>query len=490
VLFRSWNVIHDPAEGLFKCWYEDWDIRDLPNARTWKNAADGKICIAFYSTTPSRTCYAQSKDGLNWEKPQLDYVKENGAGTNVVLGNKEMGLSHCPYVFLDKAESDPLRRFKVLFENRRVEGGNDMAGEGSFCVASSPDGIHWDVWDEAIRYGACGDILGDVITISSDPETGIYWANNRHPGMCSLAVQDRRKPTQSSWLPGRDIQNPHAENRRRIFRSESRDLCNWSTPRLLLAPDPACDNIDDCFYGMEQFQIGDDWIGFINVFHMTDNTMDIQLAHSRDGRSFNRVRPGQAWLQPTGGDAWDRFMVSICSKPILVGDELFIYHGGTNCHHDWWLAGPFEDIDSPEAKDHNMAATCLGLTKIKKDRFVSISSGDVREGLLITPPVKTSGRKLIINGLTRNNGAIRVAVTDGQNNVFEGFDADNCIPLSGDSVSHEIKWKNQDRLPEAAFIKFQFYLKNADLFSFEIGAGWVIRVSQSHHPGSGGNFAQ
>ena len=464
---NAWNVIRDPDSGLFKCWYEDWMVDDPKNAITWINESDGKFCIDFHANWPTRLCYAESQDGIHWEKPILDIVKENGRGTNIVLGGEATGLVHCAYVFLDIAEQDPSRRYKAVFENRRAQGGNDMAGEGSFRVADSEDGIHWRLWDDRIKYGRCGDVLGDVITISRDPESGIYWANNRHPRMCSSHVQDRRQPVQSSWLPPFHPNNRIHENRRRVFRSESRDLCNWSSPQPLVVPDNSCDNIDDSFYGMEQFQVGTDWVGLLNVFHMTENTLDVQLTYSRNGRDFQRIQPGRAWLPTSNEEAWDRTMVNICSKPFVVGNELYVYYGGAPNHHDWWQVGITEGLDVPEAKDMSLVDYGLGLAKMKKDRFVSLSSVAAREGVLVTPAINITGKRLIINALIRPGGLVRIALADGQNQVHTGFDKDSCIGFSGDAVEHEIRWNGQSELPAGNFKKLHFYLKNADLFSFQ-----------------------
>ena len=32
---NTWNVIRDPQDGLFKCWYEDWRIEDFARAASW-----------------------------------------------------------------------------------------------------------------------------------------------------------------------------------------------------------------------------------------------------------------------------------------------------------------------------------------------------------------------------------------------------------------------------------------------------------------------
>ncbi len=468
---NGWNVILDPADNLFKCWYEDWQVGDPTRLPSWVNETDGKLCVDMHGVWPSRMCYAQSEDGLHWDKPALGIVREDGRDTNIVLGGREQGLVHCPYVMLDALETDPNKRFKAAFEYRRVERGNDMTGEGGFRIASGPDGIHWNVWDQNVRFGTCGDVLGDVITLSRDPETGVYWANNRHPGMCSSSVQDRLKPVQPSWICPSYPHKAAQDNRRRVYRSESLDLVHWSTPMPLLALDGCWDNIDDQHYGMEQFQVGDDWVGFLNVFHATENHLDVQLTHSRDGRRFTRIHPGRPWLatgMPQRSGGWDSVEVTCPSKPVVVGDELFVYYSGAVCHHDWWITGAHEGLDVPEATDTGLVSYAMGLARMKRDRFVSISSGAAREGLVVTPAVFPRGRRLIINARTHGRGgAIRVAVADGQDRVLEGYGKEDCVPFTSDAVGHEVAWRAGPDMPSQSFMKLHFYLQNAELFSFQ-----------------------
>ena len=88
--------------------------------------------------------YANSSDGIHWEKPDLGvYDLAKGAegkkpgyaalGTknNIVLGNSDgVGIT------FDTHENDPDKRFK-LFGSGIIDG-KQISG-----VASSPDGIHW-----------------------------------------------------------------------------------------------------------------------------------------------------------------------------------------------------------------------------------------------------------------------------------------------------------------------------------------------------------
>ena len=345
---NTWNVIHDPRDGLFKCWYEDWMIDDLSNYVCWTDETTGKLCVNFHRRWPTRYLYAESRDGLTWDKPALEYLTEDGRKTNVVLGSPETGMVHAAYVLLDPLEQDEARRFKMLFEHRGLEGGDDI-GSGLFCLATSGEGIHWTIGDQPVEYGQCGSIAGDVVTVSVDCDSRTYLVNNRHPRMCSIVPRDTRNPADSGWVSPSFPDDMFRQTKRRVFRSESTDLIHLSTPTPLISPDADLDNIDDEFYGMEQFQIGDDWLGLLNVFHNTDNTMDVQLAYSRNGRDFQRFRPGHPWLPLGPAESWDQGMVTICSKPIVVGDELWVFYGGTKNQHDWWMVGLPEGLEVAES---------------------------------------------------------------------------------------------------------------------------------------------
>ena len=66
--------------------------------------------------------------------------------------------------------------------------------------------------------------------------------------------------------------------------------------------------------------------------------------------------------------------------------NFYVYYGGTANHHDWWVRGMNKNIDHPEAKDFTVATYSMGLARMKRDRFVSLSAGKEREGVVVTRP--------------------------------------------------------------------------------------------------------
>ena len=188
----SWRVIRDPEEGLFKCWYEDWQFREPVKPGEYLHDP---------TTNPSRYLFAHSRDGVHWEKPLLDVVKEDGRKTNIVFGDPEFGSVHSGYVFLDPLEKKRERRYKIFFNRRTPQ-------FTRYEIASSPDGIHWTPWEDLPTLGWLGSHLGDVLTISVDQYAHVYRLNTRHPRMIFVAHHpgDPFHPNRSK-IPGEQTQD-------------------------------------------------------------------------------------------------------------------------------------------------------------------------------------------------------------------------------------------------------------------------------------------
>ncbi len=458
--FQSANhvVRRDSQDGLLKCWYEDLVDHDPT-----------KYLIE------ARLCYAESEDGLRWEKPELDILTEDGRKTNVVLGGAGgIEQAHSCGVIEDLFPPDDSMRYRALFSHYPPY-------EGEIRAAHSPDGIHWQVDDEPVSFGSLGPKMGDASILDYDRWSRNFVVNCRHWFQCHPCLNPRHPvgPT----TPGPRYPHDFAkQNRRRIWQSESPDMVHWGEPYLILCPDDEADNMDDGFYGMAQHQLGNLYIGFLSVFHRVSNQMDVQLVFSRDRKQWLHANKRQPWLPFGSPGSWDQGMVTISSPPIEVGEELFIYYGGAFCHHDYWISGPREGLDHPEIRNPDLVRFGLGLARLRKDGFVSFDAGSVREGLLITRPFLSDGENLIINAKCGSRGYIQVEVLDHYDVVIEGRGREDCDVFSGDSTAHKVTWKGDGTIPVARpefggdtvypwkkqtpFRKLRFFMKNAQLYSF------------------------
>ena len=300
-------VRRDSRTGRFQCWYEDL-IDHSHTSPKWLIEA--------------RMCYAESDDGLTWTKPELGLVKEDGNRTNIVLGGRE-GLEqvHSCHVIEDPHPDDDSRRYRALFSHYPPYA-------GQMRVASSPDGIQWTTDPELPLFGVLGARLGDVCTLHYDHYSRSFVVVTRHWFQTAPALNSRnpRNPV-GPTNPGPRYPHDFAkQNRRRIWQAESPDMIHWSQPYPLLRPDDEEeDNIDDGFYGMTQYEVGSQFVGFLNVLHRVDNTMDVQLVASRDRKRWRRLGKRRPWLETGEAGSWDQGMVTVCSPPIEDGDDLLIY---------------------------------------------------------------------------------------------------------------------------------------------------------------------
>ena len=95
---------------------------------------------ANYEGYDGRLCYATSRDGIHWTKPDLGLVDYQGStANNLVDFPQDIDLPMAPIIH-DLEDPDPNRRFKLAFSPLT---GRSGVRRGGLSVAYSPDGLHW-----------------------------------------------------------------------------------------------------------------------------------------------------------------------------------------------------------------------------------------------------------------------------------------------------------------------------------------------------------
>ncbi len=424
----SSTVLFDEAAKRFKMWY-----RVPGNPEFFE---DGAIC------------YATSADGLHWEKPAIGTVKShNGQAHNAVAP------FFSPSVFLDAGEVDPSRRYKmVCFDKSR-----------GYLTMLSPDGLHWTELSSTafvpISY------VDDVISAFRDRRTGQFVA----------------LPKMSTPVFGRV--------RRTIYSSGSYDFQHWSKIEPAIVADRRDDlgslariersrallNFPDNFnvmrtefYGSGAYSAESCVIGFPWVFTVNTNVpggknqegpIEVQLAVTRDLERWER--PFRTPMIPVGSPSdWDRGMVLSASQAIDVGDEVWLYYGGTNYTHGApVLYGKDQD---DRGKKYQGA---IGLAIWPRDRFVSADVA-AEGGTLTTVPMRFAGDHLEINARTRDGGEIRVEVVDAAGRPLEGIGMSK--PFVGDGLRSPVQFSGSASLGSFAGrpVCLRFHLRNAELYAF------------------------
>ena len=458
---NTWQLIRDPKDSLFKCWYTDWDYAE----------------VGPHEVPPGQSrfsiLYAESDDGIHWRKPTLDVHQIDGRGTNVVLADAyNLGL------VIDPHERDQSQRFKGIYTEYKP--GGDVT---DLVAATSGDGIHWTSLSQPPVIGRSGLGLDDVVILSYDPLGRLFVLNTRHYNMHAVA-RNLNNPVVGHFTPPYYPLDWHRMNKRRVWQSESADLIHWREPYPILTPEDGLDDLDETFYGMCQYPVGNITLGLLNTFNYVPNTMGVRLVYSRDGKTWQHLNKRQPFLAPGGEGAWDAHMVTIPSRPIEVGDELYVYHGGSSNHHDWWMTGAREGVKVREATDLSAVNYALGLAKLRLDGFVSLTAGPVRPGILVTRPLLSDGTRLVANASCGTGGSIAAEIVDIRDEVLPGFSRTECDLFRGDAVRHAFSWQGKTEIPVGPaqraeypqpeverFRKIRFYMENAELYTFRLANG-------------------
>jgi predicted GH43/DUF377 family glycosyl hydrolase len=394
------TVLRDAETGQFRMWYN-------------------RLRLVLYAT---------SRDGIHWERPELDLYEWRGSKPNNIV----YPHFHSPSVVYN-ADADPNGRYAML-------GCSSLSGRG-YYVAHSPDGIEWELYPE-------NPVLpsSDTCTLAYDARTGEYLAFHKRTAMHL------------------------GERRRLVYLATSADLQNWSEPVLAMAPD----EIDDIqvdreggrwaqFYNMSAFPYGDQFLGLVTHFRYAgpperrgplqsgdDGPIDVQLVHSRDGRRWERCEDRSPVI-PNGPHAYDAGCVlGVANGPVLVDDELWIYYTAITTTHGGFV---------PEKR------ITIALAKWRLDGFVSLDAGDT-EGVVRTAPLTCAGDRLRVNANVA--GRLTVAVLDGSGTPVRGYTHATCKPVEGDSVRHAVAWEKHDRLPKSRVISLEFRITDASLFSYTV----------------------
>ena len=390
-------VLKDEEEGIFKMWYQSWSRRK----GYW-------------------TMYATSKDGIHWNKPQLDVIRHGEQSTNIVSVGTEMGRS----VFKDPEEADPKKRYKAPYSHPTEKGLYELR------LAYSPDGIHWSQYPGPFDSGR-----GDEVTyFMYDPVNEKYVLFTRNP-----------------------YPYPHLKPRskRCIFRAQSSNLIDWSMSAPIIVQDQS-DPPDIDFYDMKAIFYESLYVGFLTVHHTASDTLDVYLTYSRDGFHWRRFRE-KPFLPLGSPGSWDSGMVSVGSI-MKMNDEIWIYYSG-------W--------DGPHGSLKRRGA--IGLAKLRIDGFVSMDAAEMEEYYkphgyqvsLLTKPLYSPGNRLVVN-VDASEGYIEAELLDLDGNVIKGYSREDCDTFRGDSVNHVFTWNGNPDISGKLPARIRFYMKKARLYALQI----------------------
>lgn len=446
---RDVAIIHDsPWEGAGSGYHSV--IHDGDRYRLYYRGSALGVENGRLKTGREVYCYAESRDGITFTKPELGLHDIDGSKQNNIIWTGVGTHNFAP--FLDaRADCPKESRFKAL-------GG--LADQGGLFAFHSADGIHWSLMREQ-----------PVVTEGAfDSQNLAFWDATAGAYRAYFRTFTGGITTGKIWKP---------EGFRAIRTATSRDFLKWEHEADLTYKDSPAEHLytnqvapyfraPHLLIGFPTRYVERGWSDSMRALPELDLREQRAAAHlrygtaltegllmaSRNGVHFERwneafLRPG-----PERPETW------------LYGHQFIAWHA-VETASSLPSAPPEMSLYATEGSWHGKGNSLRRYT-LRLDGFVSINA-PLSGGELITKPLTFTGNKLTLNFATSAAGDIRVEVQDHTGLPYPGFSLDDCSPLFGDTLDRPVAWKHGSdvsRLTGKA-VRLRFVLRDADLFALQ-----------------------
>jgi len=405
-------IVHDkPWEGnscgyhtvfqdgpIYRMYYRGWN-HDMTSQR---------------QTHPAVVCYAESRDGVHWERPDLDWVEFQGSRRNNIIWAGAGTHNFVPFRDTNP-QCRPEARYKAV---ARGEGEDNR----SLLAFQSADGLHWELMADA-----------PILTQGAfDSQNLAFWDTVREQYRCYF----------------RDFR----DGRRDIKVSGSSDFLRWSQPEWLEFPDAPQEHLYTNAI-LPYYRAPHLLIGFpTRYIPDRDSLTEGLFMSSRDGRVFHRwpeafIRPGpnpDKWHNRSNYIWWG--LVETASPLPGAGKELSLY---TN--ESYYFEGK-------PARTRRYSCRIDGFVSL----HASFAGGEV-----LTKPLLFEGNELVVNYSTSAAGGLQVQIEDLSGRPAAGFAFSECPEIYGDAIEHVVTWRPGSDVGGLAGkpIRLRLVLRDADLYA-------------------------
>jgi len=396
---------------------------------------------------PYYLCYAESKDGIHWERPKLGLHEFDGSKANNIIltpqSVKEIGGDPAHTSAFKDANPDcpPDEKYKIiivrwkprsLYALKSADGIRfSPMGEGPLVTEGAFDSQNLAFWDPVRReyreyHRGFKDGVRDIMTASAK-KLGAF-----------------PKP---KWLkyPGAPTEHLYTNHIQPYYRAPHIFMGfpmryterGWDDPIFELP-------------GLEERLVrakGSSRYGMA--------VTDALFMTSRDGLTFKRwpeafIRPGprtrHSWVYGDNLVFWG--IVETKSTVEDAPDELSIY-----ATESYW-EGTY---------------TTVRRYSLRVDGFVSVNA-PLSGGEIVTKPIVFKGGNLALNYESSGAGGVQVEIQDAKGKPIQGYALDDCPSIFGDTLRHIVRWRKRGgdlRSLAGKPIRLRFVLKDADLYSFQ-----------------------
>lgn len=394
----------------------------------------------------------ESDDGINWTHPELGIHEFDGNSANSIVINevKPKLSAHDFSPFLDLKPGVPEdEKFKAI---GFAWDDSDRSRNGLYAWKSS-DSIHWTLMQEEPVYTSG----------AFDTQNITFWSTQE--GRYVLYYRDFRGST------------------RIIKRAVSDDYLHWVDQGEIQFPNGDGPTERVQFYTNQiapYYRAPHIYIGFPARYVDNGLTKSTELLPEWEERQ-ERMAASQRY----GSAVTDSIFISSRDGiNFKTSNDVFVAPG-LHTAHNWfygdnyltWNVLETKSADDDAPNELSIYAVESYQTKgdsrlrrytLRIDGFGSLHAKS-KEGVAETKTLVFSGNELSLNVATSAAGFVRVEVLSEEGNVVDGFSAEDCDMIYGDSLDRRVSWKGKSDMSALLGkpIKLRFFMKEADVYSLK-----------------------
>ena len=453
----------------------EWEEDSIAPLYVWEE--DGRYYMLY--DVAGGQCLAASDDAMHWTRPELNLVEFNGSTRNNILPHPCKGTTG---IFEDPS-APPQERFKAMGGRMfwaDPDSGDEIDGEeaarrlkaeqddldytgpraeihGVMSAWTSPDRRDWTPIERPLARRP----VNGGISAGWDPHHQRYF--------CYIQLMGYTAPDGIIDGVGKSRHEDGMQIRTIGF-SHTTDFNNWPPPRLIVHPDSE-DPPDISWYGACYFPYPgrDDLHGMmIPVFHQIADTIDGQIAFSRDGLFW--TRPERRANLPLGkvGEG-DECIAHYWRSGIfeLPGGSWACPYTGNSVLHD--AIRTTRDEDFPHRRRHQIRWAMW-----RPHRFCGLRAEG--EGRMTMQTIFRVHDELRLNYRCDPGGWIEIELLDKiprlalpDADPVPGFSFADCDRIMGDSEDHLVTWKGKSDIAavgESVGIRVRMF--DAKLFAYRV----------------------
>ena len=406
------------------------------------------------------TCYAESSDGIVWERPQLGLVEINGSYDNNAITT---GSNYGSSIAIDENRQPNSNYFSVTMDTRP---GVDPSERFKALSGSPPsafafeDGIHWNrLTQEPVMSHDKPAWDSQNVAFWSESE-GCYVAYVREWKLLGNTLEE-------SSLEYRKRFGKDGHGLRWISRTTSDDFVNW-TPLVQM---DCGDTPDEQLYTNgthPYFRAPHIYISLAKRFMEGRKALPDEQAEQlfADGVvKYYSDSSDSVFMTSRGGNRYDRTFMEGFIRP---GPSPRDWINRDNTPALGVVPGGDRDMYIYRLSQYGQPTVHLSRYSIRLDGFISVNA-DYSGGEFVTKPFKFKGDKLEINYATSAAGGIQVEILNQEGFPIAGYRLEECPEFFGDEIDRVVEWKNGPDVGilEGKVVRLRFYMKDADLYSIK-----------------------